>query len=986
MKHLLNTTMMAVLSLAAAACNFTMIDSSQLGRVLDTTSTELTISSPAEGFACANIVEIRGKVADATNDGDIGRITALSWEVPGTAVRATSTPIETDGSFIIQFETLSLSSSFSFTLTAVDWNGNTTTRTLSLVKDAGDSLPSFSAVPRNKGVDLSWEPVPNTTGYVLYYSTDGSLPSDSNGNQVELSADTTAFALDGCVNGNAYCFRLRAVPSPGWTESRSAYLKTIPLSLRTLSPQAEGGFDHISLSWNGISSTDTYEIWRRKGESGEFSPFTQVSGTSYTDRSVESCQWYYYKVKPLSGSPILSEPTGAQTIPFLQSPAIVRSLPETRTVSDLAIGGTWLYAADESPNQADAGGLQVWDISNPGSPILVKTIPMHAKNIVVQGNRAYATSFWFFSDMSPEANDGRIGKLRVLDISDPRNACELGQTALEDVYSDSYSQPVDLAVSGGRVYVATGGGNDGDGIQVFDIDEDGTPVFAEAIPMPVWPGNGSIDSPVCLAVRDGYAYVGGLYGGLYTIELSNRSVVDTISKIEAEDGWASSIRLDGDFLYLADGRAGLQIYRIAGSPAAPVFIQRVDNPGSALDVAVQGSFAYLADGSSGLQMVDIRPTQDGTPLQLLKAVQPEVQVCSLLPRMWTSMPSSAGALAVSGSWAYVAATYSGIQVVDLANPAGAVPEKTIPVADYLGDAALLGSRAYFMEGSGNLRMMDLSDPANPSQQVVLSGLYSIYRMVLSGSMLIGVGPNSLSLVDLRDPAMPVRIMPDDPQAWGVYPTGLSIGGGIGKPAVSGDYLYIPSWDYGLSVLDISDPRQPVTVAQVNTGKAHGVAISGSRAYVACSAGLAIVDISYPLRSKVLQTIPFSYDDYSGQNVSVSGNYAYVCDQRKGIQIVDIRDPENAFLAKTVTPYVDPDDYNAWPSYTSIAVHGTWAIAPTATGSISVINISNPAQAVLSAQIFEPREDLNGGRHWTLVSGGFAYISDLGTIQVVRLIP
>ena len=52
----------------------------------------------------------------------------------------------------------------------------------------------------------------------------------------------------------------------------------------------------------------------------------------------------------------------------------------------------------------------------------------------------------------------------------------------------------------------------------------------------------------------------------------------------------------------------------------------------------------------------------------------------------------------------------------------------------------------------------------------------------------------------------------------------------------------------------------------------------------------------------------------------------------------------------------------------------------------MINISNPAQAVLSAQIFEPREDLNGGRHWTLVSGGFAYISDLGTIQVVRLIP
>jgi hypothetical protein len=172
---------------------------------------------------------------------------------------------------------------------------------------------------------------------------------------------------------------------------------------------------------------------------------------------------------------------------------------------------------------------------------------------------------------------------------------------------------MDLSLAGGRLYVAAGTGVTGDEIQVFDLDADGIPAYADYIPMPTWPGNGQKDSSTCLLVRGSYAYVGGLYSGLLTIELSNKSLVSSVAKVDAEGDWPVSLSVDGDYLYLADGAAGVRVYDIGGHPEAPALRQRIDTPGSACDLFVQGPFAYVADGTGGLQMIDVKPTQDGTP-------------------------------------------------------------------------------------------------------------------------------------------------------------------------------------------------------------------------------------------------------------------------------------------------------------------------------------------------------------------------------------
>jgi hypothetical protein len=107
------------------------------------------------------------------------------------------------------------------------------------------------------------------------------------------------------------------------------------------------------------------------------------------------------------------------------------------------------------------------------------------------------------------------------------------------------------------------------------------------------------------------------------------------------------------------------------------------------------------------------------------------------------------------------------------------------------DVAVSGSYAYIADNSSGLRIVDISNPANPQ--------------------IVGF-----------------VITPGD--AWGV--------------AVSGIYAYVADEYAGLQVVDISNPASPQIVGSVNTpGDAYSVAVSGSCAYIADRFGLQVVDIS-----------------------------------------------------------------------------------------------------------------------------------------------
>jgi len=102
-----------------------------------------------------------------------------------------------------------------------------------------------------------------------------------------------------------------------------------------------------------------------------------------------------------------------------------------------------------------------------------------------------------------------------------------------------------------------------------------------------------------------------------------------------------------------------------------------------------------------------------------------------------------------------------------------------------------------------------------------------------------------------------------------------IGGAVCAVAVSGDYAYI-GMGQDFAVFDITNPAAPLELSKLRTADfVDDITVSGNYAYVADrSNGLVIVDISNP-------TAPTLADSYVtagyATGVAVAGNYAYVAD-------------------------------------------------------------------------------------------------------------
>jgi hypothetical protein len=151
MKSMKYAAVLALACLVSVACPIPMLDQLAVSHAKDVTAPTLLISSPAEGSAAANIVEVRGTVSDLADGGTAGKVTSLSWEVLGTAIKGTA-DIAADGSYVFQFETTAAGTQFTLQLTAKDWNGNVTTKTLSLTRDSASGIPGFQAVSSSKTV------------------------------------------------------------------------------------------------------------------------------------------------------------------------------------------------------------------------------------------------------------------------------------------------------------------------------------------------------------------------------------------------------------------------------------------------------------------------------------------------------------------------------------------------------------------------------------------------------------------------------------------------------------------------------------------------------------------------------------------------------------------------------------------------------------------------------------------------------------------
>jgi hypothetical protein len=191
-----------------------------------------------------------------------------------------------------------------------------------------------------------------------------------------------------------------------------------------------------------------------------------------------------------------------------------------------------------------------------------------------------------------------------------------------------------------------------------------------------------------------------------------------------------------------------------------------------------------------------------------------------------------GAVAVQGNSAYISVGPC-LEILDITSPATpSVVGRTGVMSDIVQGVAVAGDYAYLADGSGGLHIINVSDPAAPTEVGLHDTPGNAYSVAVAGDYAyVADGSSGLRIINASEPANPTEV--------GFYDTA----GNAYSVAVAGDYVYVADGPDGLRIIDVSQPANPTEVGFY--GAWGSVAVAGNYAYVADGSGLRIINVSSP---------------------------------------------------------------------------------------------------------------------------------------------
>ena len=312
-------------------------------------------------------------------------------------------------------------------------------------------------------------------------------------------------------------------------------------------------------------------------------------------------------------------------------------------------------------------------------------------------------------------------------------------------------------------------------------------------------------------------------------------------------GMAIAVR--NSLAYVLTEQHGLYIFDVT-DPFLPVKLGQVALPNGSLihyGIFLAGQYAYAAVGSAGLYVINVADPRHP----------------SVAGHVATS--GAASGVSVSGQWAYVSVLEFGLQVFDISNPAVPVLKVSFPMGKFplAMDVFVLGQTAYVLSATE-------------------SGLF---------------GLQVINLTKLSDPNPVIDIIGS------LYTAGLPL-----KIDVSGERAYIAALDFGLYVIDLSVPGNPILLGSISQQYAMDVVYANGLAYLAESAGgMEIVDVGRLNRSSIISSVPSAG---LTEGLTVTNTTAYIA-ASDGLQLYDISNPDQPQLIATVPSSIDAP-VQGWP--------------------------------------------------------------------------
>jgi len=602
----------------------------------------------------------------------------------------------------------------------------------------------------------------------------------------------------------------------------------------------------------------------------------------------------------------------------------------TMEYKQIVVQGNYAYCA------ASFAGLDILDISNPTRPVKIGSIDTiaagaEAISVAVSGNYAYVGH-----------NEDFIGRLRIVDISNPRAPRLMGY------YSKLCSEPV-LAASGNYLYEAGGYG-----IKIFDVSNPSSPKLVKTFTAP--------GLSRYIFISGHYAYVAST-GGFHILDIAkptNLTIVGAYTGVSLE-----KVVISGKYAYVS-GNLMLQALDIS-NPANPTLVGTYDRIGfdENVDFAAAGHYVYLTTKYCDYEC------QEGEEdpsyfLQVVDFADPD----SPIEAGAYETPADIKAVALKGTYLYASSTINGLLVIDVSDPSAPGKVGSLDEVENPRNVRLSGKYAYLPGGKSGLLLLDISNPAAPVKKGKYTEMTSPLDVAVSGNYAYLVNfAQDFHVVDISNPEAPVRV--------GKYTTSII----PGRVVVSGNRAYLANTYYGgsMEVVNIANPKKPVQSAMW-TGSYDEAAVSGSHVFAAqdhnyfkdmtdgrcklngniqaiCFSGqyayigalngkLAVVrlsDTSAPAPIKQGFTRDYTY------GVAASGKYLFASVRYDTLQVLDISNPEAPEpFAVSDTPVVAKH----------VAASGNYAyLTGGASGKLYIYQVSEvPAQ---SLTITSP----NGGETW-----------------------
>ncbi len=889
----------AGISLLVVHCTLPF-DESMLKQVKDTTAPTIEITYPEDGSSYASTVVIEGNVSDFSADGSEGSIKRVYYTINPPLIEGTDTgvdvEVEEDGSFSFNFPTAGFSGMIIVTVYAEDWNGNVISAKVTLLDEG--AIPSFKAEAGNGQVTLSWDPVPMTDSYTIYYETSDIIPTEQFSKKIENA--TSPYVLKSLKNGDLHTFILKANSSSG-DDNWSDVVKALPLSPAHLAPRLIPKYNSIELDWVLINGIDEYEVWKSTSRDGTFVNISGViTGNHFIDNAVEKGVDYYYAIKPSKYNNNLSFANTSQTFFFPSTTERIVSYFDTPgSAEGVAIEDCYVYVADGD------SGLRIIDVSDKTNP---KEIAFYntegiAMDVVVNDSKAYVA-------------DGTNG-LCIIDISNPFSPKLLG-------YCDTPGYANDIVVRNNHAYIADSEG----GLQIINISSPSAPFVVGS-----WTNNNSDATGIAVDENETYAYLAYNSAGLRIVDIGDKSkpseigscyltgnpyhitlsgsyaytvgnffmcivdVSDVSNPLETSNFNLSynvnGIDVKGDFVYVC-GNYQMSIID-ASMTQNPSLITYSNLEDLGMNIVVSGPYAYIAAYREGLCIDNIYLLNEGN------------EVNSISTNDWSI------GVSITNNNLYLADNHSGIRIFDSSNPLSLTELSNYDTQGQARKVFVSGQYAYIADLLKGFIILDISSSSYPKE--LSDCLRKAHALMIRGNYAYIGGNNGLNIIDISDPKSPFVVSSlTSTNCWDVL--------------VEGDLAYLAEGDSGLIIVDVSNPALPFIIGSYDSpGYAEGIAKSGNYIYLADgSSGLRIIDVFNPNSPSEYGYKPVN--NYA-KKVAIYGSYLFLTDGSSGFKIYSIISPNDP---KKIAYYDTP----GWTE--QVLLHGKYAYIADGSGGIRIIDL------------------------------------------------